>query len=540
MRLRLQAARSILRRPPDRSAGGARAAATSRRPSDRPRAWREWTLRTRMVLAIATLAAIGIVVTDVAGVVMLRDQLIQRIDDQLRNEARGGIRAQIARAGTPPARRGPFGPETRFLAYYADGTPFTQPAQDDPKLGGFASLKAHADTRPYTVNGWRVLVTTLPQLSANAPRYAVSAVSLTEIGGTQSQLLIIDLSVSTLVIVLIALAAATVVRLGLRPLTRMEHTATMIAGGDLSRRVESTDPHTEAGRLGIALNAMLGQIESALAARTASEQRLRQFLADASHELRTPLTSIQGFAELYRRGGAQPGPALDEAMGRIEAEAARMAVLVSDLMLLARMDEERPLDRHPVDLLEVAADAVRDAHVRVPTRFVGLGALDDSYDTFEPVTVLADEPRLRQVVTNLVANALQHTPDDAMVEVRVGRPSTGAVGPAAPVGPPVASVGKPLPPDEPVAAIEVVDTGPGMPAEAAGRAFERLYRADPSRARSHGGAGLGLSIVAAIVQAHGGRVELWTSPGRGARFRVLLPAEPSAPDDLAPDDTSPG
>jgi two-component system OmpR family sensor kinase len=414
------------------------------------------------------------------------------------------------------------------MAYFDDGTPYLPLVSDDPDLGGFASLKAHAGGGPYTVNGWRVLVTKLSQ-SGTEPGYAVNAVSLAEIGGTESQLLLIDLSVSTLVLVLIGLAAATVVRLGLRPLTRMEATAEQIAGGDLSRRVESTDPHTEAGRLGIALNTMLARIEAALAARTASEQRLRQFLADASHELRTPLTSIQGFAELYRRGGAPPGPGLDEAMGRIESEVGRMALLVGDLMLLARMDEERPLDRHPVDLLEVAADAVRDAHVRVPTRFVGLGALDDSYDTFEPVTVLGDEPRLRQVVTNLVANALQHTPDNALIEVRVGRPGrtiTGGNG-----GSPVAAVGRPLPPGEPVAALEVVDTGPGMPAEVAGRAFERLYRADRSRARIHGGAGLGLSIVAAIVQAHGGRVELWTAPGRGARFRVLLPAEPASADD---------
>jgi two-component system OmpR family sensor kinase len=480
-----------------------------------------------MVLAIATLAAVGIVVTDVAGVWMLRDQLVKRIDQQLSEDARASLRGQLFRGNV--YRRGPFGPDSRLLAYYADGTRYyaegtllTPPAADDPKLGSFASLKAHADGDPYTVNGWRVLVTTLPEFSLG-PRYAVDAVSLAEIGGTESQLILIDAGVSTLVLILIGVAAAIVVRLGLRPLTRMEQTAAMIARGDLSRRVESTDPHTEAGRLGIALNAMLGEIEAALAARTASEQRLRQFLADASHELRTPLTSIQGFAELYRRGGARPGPGLDEAMGRIESEVARMALLVGDLMLLARMDEERPLDRHPVDLLEVAADAVRDAHVRVPTRFVGLGTLDDSYNTFEPLTVLADEPRLRQVVTNLVANALQHTPDEARVEVRVGRPApSGTAG----NGVPVAAVGEPLPPGQPVAALEVVDTGPGMAPSAAGRAFERLYRADPSRSRSHGGAGLGLSIVAAIVRAHGGRVELWTTPGKGARFRVLLPAEP--------------
>jgi two-component system OmpR family sensor kinase len=496
-----------------------------------------------MVLAIATLAAVGIIVTDVAGVWMLRTQLIRRIDDQLSADARLTARGQLFRGNV--YRRGPFGPDARLLAYDADGTryyvegePFAPPAADDPKLGSFASLKAHAGAKPFTVNGWRVLVTTLPAF-ADGPRYAVDAVSLAEIRGTESGLVLIDAGVSTLVLILIGLAAAIVVRLGLRPLTRMEQTAAMIAGGDLSRRVESTDPHTEAGRLGIALNVMLGEIEAALAARTASEQRLRQFLADASHELRTPLTSIQGFAELYRRGGAEPGPGLDEAMGRIESEVGRMVLLVGDLMMLARMDEERPLDRRPVDLLEVAADAVRDAHVRVPTRFVGLGALDDSYDTFEPVTVLGDEPRLRQVVTNLVANALQHTPDDARVEVRVGRPrNTATVANGA--GPPMAAVGEPLPPGQPVAVLEVVDTGPGMPSEAAGRAFERLYRADPSRSRSHGGAGLGLSIVAAIVRAHGGRVELRTAPGKGARFRVLLPAEALTLEDYPEDESGAG
>jgi two-component system OmpR family sensor kinase len=480
--------------------------------SDRPRAWREWTLRTRMVLAIATLAAVGIIVTDVVGVVMLRNQLIQRIDDQLR-QARGGVHAQIVRGGA--SRRGPFGPDVRFLAYYADGRPFLPPADDDPPLGGFASLRSHADGKPYTVGGWRVLVTTLAEIPVG-PRYAVNAVSLAEIGGTQNQLLLIDLSVSTLVLVLIGLAAATVVRLGLRPLTRMEHTASVIAGGDLSRRVEKTDPHTEAGRLGIALNAMLGQIESALAARTASEQRLRQFLADASHELRTPLTSIQGFAELYRRGGAQPGPALDEAMGRIESEAARMALLVGDLMLLARMDEERPLERHPVDLLEVAADAVRDAHARAPQRPVRLDP------PAHPPVVDGDEPRLRQVVTNLVANALQHTPAGTPITIRVG------LGPLRPDAESVAAVGEAPPPGPPVAVLEVADAGPGLEPGQAARVFERLYRADPSRARAGGGAGLGLAIVAAIVVAHRGRVELWTAPGAGAVFRVILPVRLAA------------
>jgi two-component system OmpR family sensor kinase len=366
---------------------------------------------------------------------------------------------------------------------------------------------------PYTVDGtqgpWRVIV-----MSKQGGGYQVVAVSLGYIQSVDGQLLVIDLTVSALVLVLIAFAAATVVRIGLRPLTRMEEAAAAIAAGDLSRRVADADPHTESGRLGMALNGMLIQIESALDVRTASERRMRQFLADASHELRTPLTSIQGFAELYRRGGAPPGPELDEAMGRIEAEVGRMRLLVTDLLLLARMDEERPLRRHPVDLLEVTAEAVRDAHVRVPTRFVLL----DGFGPLEPVTVPADEQRIRQVVTNLIANALQHTPDDAQVVVRVGREPEG--GP-----PPVVAMGPDRLPGQHFAAVEVADTGRGMSADQASRVFERLYRADPSRARANGGAGLGLAIVAAIVGAHGGRVELWTAPGRGARFRVLLPLE---------------
>jgi len=194
-------------------------------------------------------------------------------------------------------------------------------------------------------------------------------------------------------------------------------------------------------------------------------------------------------------------------------------------MLLAKLDEERPLECRPVDLLEVAADAVRDAHVRVPTRFVHLDVAGDVDGEFEPVTVPGDEARIHQVVTNLVANALQHTPDDAKIDVRVGR-SIGAVD--APRGgwpSPAATVGAPAL-DGPLAVIEVHDGGPGMLPEDAARSFERLYRAEHSRARSHGGAGLGLSIVAAIVTAHGGQVQLWTGAGQGALFRVLLPADP--------------
>jgi two-component system OmpR family sensor kinase len=280
----------------------------------------------------------------------------------------------------------------------------------------------------------------------------------------------------------------------------MEAVAADISGGNLSGRVPGTDPHTEPGRLGLALNAMLTRIEGEVDARTASEQRLRQFVADASHELRTPLTSIRGWAELYRRGGAPPGPQLDETMGRIEAESARMAVLVEDLLRLARMDQHRTLDLRRIDLLEIAAETIRDAHARMPGRQVLLAGLSDEEDTFEPATVLGDDHGLRQVVTNLVANALTHTPAGTTVTVRVGLDGDEAV-------------------------LAVCDDGPGVPAEHAPRIFERLYRADSSRSRTKGGgSGLGLAIVAAIVQQHGGRVELCETPGGGATFRVSLPA----------------
>ncbi len=491
-----------------------------------PRPWRRWTLRARLVVAIALLAGVALLLADAAGLARLHSDLLSRVDAQLRLGAAAYAQPPGQRPPDPGPRPGflrNISPGLRISFFDPDGTEHTfgdPRAEGAPALGSLAQLSSHAGGRPYTVDDlnsgapWRVIVRQRPGSTA----LVAIAVSLHQIYSTERTLLGIDAAVTGLVLLLLAALAAWVVRLGLAPLTAMEATAQQIAAGDLSRRVEDVDPHTEAGRLGLAFNAMLAQIEAALAARTASEQRLRQFLADASHELRTPLTSILGFAELYRRGGTPSGPDLDEAMGRIEAEAARMAVLVGDLLLLARLDEERPLERRPVDLLAIAADAVRDAHARIPNRFVALAGFADYEDGEEPVTVLGDEARLRQVATNLVANALQHTPADAAVTVRVGRDlpaGAGAVG---------AAVGDEPPTGTPTAVLEVTDTGPGLPADQAGRVFERLYRADPSRQRTSGGTGLGLAIVAAIVSAHGGRVEMRTEPGTGAAFRVLLPA----------------
>jgi two-component system OmpR family sensor kinase len=285
-----------------------------------------------------------------------------------------------------------------------------------------------------------------------------------------------------------------VVALGLRPLTRIERTAEAIAAGDLQRRVPDSHPRTETGRLGAALNVMLGRLAAAISERERSEQRLRQFVADASHELRTPLTSIRGFAELYRRGGARTPAEIELLTGRIEAEATRMSVLVEDLLLLARLDACRELVRAPVDLVALAADAVHDARTLSPDRPV---TLEVTQGERVPV-VLGDEPRLRQVLSNLMTNALTHTPAGTPVTIGVATEPGWAV-------------------------LSVADRGPGLAPQDAQRVFERFYRADSSRARSRGGTGLGLSIVAALTAAHGGVTELDTAPGAGAVFRIRLP-----------------
>jgi two-component system OmpR family sensor kinase len=466
------------------------------------RSWRFWTLRSRLVLVVAILSGLALLVANIVGVLLIRTYLENRIDDQLI-----GISRPLSDAGPGvgprPGRFRGLGPDQIMYFYAADGTldssrsspiDVTRPAADA------VSATAPAG-RPYTVptaggSDWRVLTVAV----GDTGERALIGYSLEEVEQTTEQLILIDAGVMLLLLTALMTGAAFVVRIGLRPLTAMESVAADISGGSLSGRVPDTDPHTEPGRLGLALNAMLTRIEGEVDARTASEQRLRQFVADASHELRTPLTSIRGWAELYRRGGAPPGPQLDETMSRIEGESARMAVLVEDLLRLARMDQHRTLDLRRVDLLEIAADTVRDAHARMPGRQVLLAGLSDEEDTFEPATVVGDDHGLRQVTTNLVANALSHTPDGTTVTVRVGLAGDRAV-------------------------LEVCDDGPGVAPEHASRIFERLYRADPSRSRAGGGgSGLGLAIVAAIVRQHGGTVELRATPGGGATFRVVLPA----------------
>jgi two-component system, OmpR family, sensor kinase len=499
----------------------------------RPRRWSHWTLRARLVLVVGALAAVALIVANIAGVVLIRSYLMGRIDDQLRGMTRPFADRPAGVTYVPSRRFLRIGPDQVMYVYNPDGTLDTARSSATeatrPPVESSGEVRKRAATgQPYTIGAadgtadWRVIAVA----DGGGGGFAVIGLSLSEVQQTTDQLLLIDAGVSLLVLALLAGGAWFVVRLGLRPLTDMERLATDISAGNLSGRVADTDPHTEPGKLGLALNSMLARIETEVDARTASEQRLRQFVADASHELRTPLTSIRGFAELYRRGGTPAGPALDETMSRIEGEAGRMGVLVEELLMLARLDQQRPPAVRPVDLLEIAADTIRDAHARVPGRPVRLAGLEDDTDTFEPATVLGDEHGLRQVATNLVANALQHTPERAHVTVRVGRLSSRP--PRATTvlsGPASVTTGLPL------AVFEVTDDGPGVPAAHAPRVFERLYRADSSRTRGKGGggSGLGLSIVAAIVHGHGGWVELDEPRGGGATFRVLLPTSGDAP-----------
>jgi two-component system OmpR family sensor kinase len=309
---------------------------------------------------------------------------------------------------------------------------------------------------------------------------------------------------SILGLLAVGIGGAWLVKRNLRPLTRVADTATRVSQLHLSsgqvalaERVPApyTDPHTEVGRVGLALNELLDHVDNALNARHESEQRVRQFVADASHELRTPLASIRGYAELTKREPEPVPESVTHALGRVESEAKRMSTLVDDLLLLARIDAGRPLDRNEVDLTELIVNAVSDAHAASPDHQWTLDLPE------EPVVVRGDKARLHQIVANLLANARVHTAPGTLVRTSLDQ-RAGQV------------------------RIAVQDNGPGVPAELQANVFQRFARGDSSRNRAAGSTGLGLSIVAAVASAHGGRVELTSSPG-DTTFAVLLPAQPA-------------
>jgi two-component system OmpR family sensor kinase len=492
-------------------------------------AWRRTPLWLRLITAVLVLAALALMLTGAFGVRLLRGYLVDRVDEQLA----AAVSALQRGEGMPtPLERQPAQIPSQFHVAVVDvrGTPVWQQhsalTRSVPELPDVTPDEARDRAgRPFTVDAgggpgsWRAVVLPLaePQLS-----YVLLATSLDEVDATVERLVQIDVIVGLAVLGGLAIVGYSLVRTALHPLAEIEVTAAAIGRGDLGRRVPDHDPGTEMGRLSRALNAMLEQIERAFRAREASEararrseQRMRRFVADASHELRTPLTSIRGFAELHRQGAVTDPAEVSGLLGRIEDEAMRMALLVDDLLLLARLDQQRPVQQSPVDLRSVAEATVAAAAAAAPDREIvleigGRGDGDEPLDQ-ERLTVLGDEPRLRQVVTNLLDNALAYSPAGSPVTVRAG---------------PVSGDGREL------VSLEVTDRGPGLTAEQAERVFERFYRTDAARSRARGGTGLGLSIVAAITAAHGGAVEVDTAPGEGTTFRVLLPRAAEVVDDV--------
>ncbi|MFF2039592.1 sensor histidine kinase [Kitasatospora sp. NPDC058170] len=489
-------------------------------------------LRARLLVLVLALVTTGLAVSDTVVLGTVRVQLVQRLDDQLQRfgeplSYRAPNRQSWADSRQPAVnggRRG--GPNylaalpSQYLVQYlsADGKVqqvVRQPVSENdpaPELGGLDPAATAPDT-PFDLpdrrgqRSWRALLLPLQRQPAPAspfaapaptPSYLMVAVSREDIDATVARLRTAFLAIGGAVLVLIGALGFFAVRAGLRPLRRIEEGAELIASGELSHRMPALPARTEVGRLSIALNGMLTQIEAAFAARAESEARMRRFVADASHELRTPLAGIRGFAELYRMGALPTEADVTRTMTRIESEAVRMGTLVEDLLVLARLDEERPLDLAPMDLRTLAADALHDLTALDPSRPV---ALTGPAGTGSPgaAPVLGDEARLRQVVTNLVGNAVKHTPPGTPVRIGVGTADG-------------------------LCLLEVADTGPGLTEEQAVRVFHRFYRVDASRSRHDGGgAGLGLAIATALTHAHGGTLTLHTTPGTGATFRVELP-----------------
>jgi two-component system OmpR family sensor kinase len=463
-------------------------------------------LRLRLIALLVLLLLVALTLTSIATSAMMRRQLMESTDRDLRAAAvptASQVLTQLA------SHRGGGGFPTNYAVRFMPtdgGTPFAVNPTGEELHPDIPTLALN-DPRVqegiiFTVQStdgemrWRVVP---GQLRDGSATFAV-AVPLRGVDTTVQRMLRFAVLIGLAVIASCAILGWYGVRRAFRPLTQIEDTAAGIAAGDLTRRIPEGTANDEVASLSRSLNAMLAQIEQSFAVREASEERMSQFVADASHELRTPLAAVRGYAELFRQGAVSEPEDVAGAMRRIEDEAIRMGGLVEDLLLLTRLDTRRPLERGTVDLTVVAADAVQDARALDPTRHVRLLGLAGD---LEPTTIEGDEARLRQVVTNLVGNAVNHTPEGTDIEIAVGN---------------VAGRTK----------LEVRDHGAGVDPVKARRVFERFYRTDPSRGRGNGGGnGLGLAIVAAIVSAHGGRVGVAATPGGGATFIVDLPAATS-------------
>ena len=454
---------------------------------------------------MAILMVVTVTLTGVATVYVLRQILVTRLDTDIKDNANAVTRYLLSDAPATEASLfqyygvymnddGQHGPQTH------SATSLDVPALEDYTADEVAEKAGQGFDVPGTApdsKGWRVRIFSIE----NLPGSIAVALPLDDVAETVDEAAALVLSVGLLGTLGATGIAYWAVTRQFRPLSQVEKTAAAIAAGDLSRRVEVGNPATEIGRLSRSLNAMLAHIEAAFAARMKSETKMRRFVQDASHELRTPLVTIRGFSELYRHGALQKPEEVGAAMGRIESEAKRMGQLVEDLLTLARVDEQRPLEYAPVDLMILGNDAAMDARASAPNRQIRVVGLDGNGPQSAPT--VGDEARLRQVVANLMTNALRYTPDGSPIEVAVGV--------------------QPVIHDRMDAVLEVRDHGPGISEEDAARVFERFYRADSSRYRETGGTGLGLAIVAALVAQHDGTVRLSETEGGGATLSIRLP-----------------
>jgi two-component system, OmpR family, sensor kinase len=474
-------------------------------------------LRARLVLALAVIVGIALLASGALLVGLTRSALIDRIDQELVALATSASR--IERLDDLTETSADAGRRLAVLQLDSRGSVLASVPSgfaDDPDP--LPVLPTYADGIPSDAfdtvvtrtsadgsTAYRVITAQVDGgrrgRGSNAGEDAIVAVAapLSTVDAVQQTLVRTMALVGVIALAAVLVLAWLVIRRGLLPLERMTRTAEEITTGDLSHRAGIPHDTSEVGRLGAAFDTMLDRVEAsfgeqkaALDAKERSEEQLRRFVADASHELRTPLTAVRGYADLYHAGGLADPEAMDRAMDRIGTESRRMGSLVEDLLLLARLDQGRPLRRDPVDLSRVATDAVADARAVEPDRVVG--------DFIEPgVMVTGDEDRLRQVVGNLLANVRLHTPAGTPVEVVLHG-------------------------DGATAELRVIDHGPGIDPVHAERVFDRFYRADASRSRERGGSGLGLSIVASLVHAQGGVVGHEPTPGGGATFLVRLPA----------------
>ena len=483
-------------------------------------------LRARVLASVLVLAAAGMIALGAVTYAEQRSFLESRVDQQARS-AVGPLSQVLDTAGfKPPVRapeasgndapdeahdhRGePGGPAgRRALVSLPPGTYGQRRLADGRVIGskqiGYSATETLPPTPRIPAHVPLGALLTVPSHGSSGLRYrlyaerdpedrgiTIAAVPLSEVDSTLHRLLMVEALVIAAVLAALGLSAFFVVKLGLRPLDRIERDADQIAAGTMSHRVSPADPKTEVGRLGLALNAMLDRLEQAFGARTASEERLRRFLADASHELRTPLASIRGYAELFQMGAASTPAETENAMRRIEEESKRMGVLVEDLLTLARLDEQPEREREPVDLAALARDAVQDALAIAPEREISLHSP-------EHAVISGEALQLRQVFANLLRNALVHTPAGTPIEVALAG-------------------------DADAVELTVRDHGPGIPFEAREHLFERFWRREGGRERGKAGAGLGLAIVQGVVRAHHGRISVDDAPGGGAAFVVRLP-----------------